>query len=86
MQEMKRVQLECRDPDLPDDDRKKKAEDMMKKFVAVMGFNDDEESYGEEEQTPNETDDEKEARLFQEAVEEWRVEKPAAKIIESNMK
>jgi hypothetical protein len=33
--------LECRDPDLPDDDRKKKAEDMMKKFVAVMGFNDD---------------------------------------------
>jgi hypothetical protein len=40
--------LECRDPDLPDDDRKKKAEEMMKKFVAVMGFN-DEESYGEEE-------------------------------------
>ena len=71
---------------MPDDDRKKKAEEMMKKFVAVMGFNDEgEESYGEEE-APHESNDEEEARLFKEAVEQWRVEKPAAKIIETNMK
>ena len=58
----------------------------MKKFVAVMGFNDEgEESYGEEE-APHESNDEEEARLFKEAVEQWRVEKPAAKIIETNMK
>ena len=58
----------------------------MKKFVAVMGFNDEgEESYGEEE-APHESNDEEEARLFKEAVEQWRIEKPAAKIIETNMK
>jgi len=46
---------------LPDDDRKKKAEEMMKKFVAVMGLNDDEDSYGEEDQTPDGTEGRKHA-------------------------
>jgi ribosomal protein L29 len=39
MQEMKRVQHECSDSGLDDDERKLKAEQMMLKFSALMGMN-----------------------------------------------